>query len=188
MEKLVLKIVNDEDPRVPWEDQENAWKFVSNVPKYLCSMNIKETTSNIEASNYKELVKGIKKLLPNKGIGWKIFTVNAYIHSGIALSLGSDYPFNDKWDSGVGGFLLVNSKEFTHPEKAAKGIVEELNQYLNGDVWGYVVETPDGEHLDSCWGFYGKENCEEEGKAALKSCEENGKWIDVTVRKFQPNH
>ena len=58
MEKLVLKIVNDENPSAPWEDQENAWKFVSNTPRNLCSMNIKETTSNIEASNYKELVKG----------------------------------------------------------------------------------------------------------------------------------
>lgn len=29
------------------------------------------------------------------------------------------------------------------------------NQYLLGDVWGFVVEDKDGEHLDSCWGFFG---------------------------------
>ena len=24
-----------------------------------------------------------------------------------------------------------------------------------GDVWGYTIETRGGEHIDSCWGFYG---------------------------------
>jgi hypothetical protein len=34
--------------------------------------------------------------------------------------------------------------------------IEELDQYLSGDVYGYVIETPDGDLLDSCWGFYGQ--------------------------------
>lgn len=27
--------------------------------------------------------------------------------------------------------------------------------YRDGEVYGYTVETDDGEHLDSCWGYYG---------------------------------
>jgi len=36
-----------------------------------------------------------------------------------------------------------------------KGEVEVYDQYLCGDVWGFVLVDEDGEELDSCWGFYG---------------------------------
>ena len=40
--------------------------------------------------------------------GFWIFPVYAYIHSGVALSLGrSGYPFNDRWDVSFKGFALV---------------------------------------------------------------------------------
>jgi hypothetical protein len=32
-----------------------------------------------------------------------------------------------------------------------------LGSWAFGDVCGYVIESPDGEHLDSCWGFYGSD-------------------------------
>ena len=31
--------------------------------------------------------------------------------------------------------------------------VEEYARYLEGNVYGYTVESPDGEDIDSCWGY-----------------------------------
>ena len=42
-----------------------------------------------------------------------------------------------------------------------KAEIETLNQYLTGEVYGYeLVDTDDaeiGDHIDSCWGFYGED-------------------------------
>lgn len=68
------------------------------------------------------------------------------------------------FDSGQIGFLLVTREEseIPEPDKYAEGMVEEWNQYLSGDVWGFTVEDGDGNHIDSCWGFYGFDYCKTE--------------------------
>jgi hypothetical protein len=53
-----------------------------------------------------------------------------------------------------------------------KSECEELNQYLQGEVYGYVIESPDGEFLDSCWGFYGDDYATDEAQSAAKHCAE----------------
>jgi hypothetical protein len=35
------------------------------------------------------------------------------------------------------------------------GILETLNSYYSGDVFGFIVDTPEESHTDSCWGFIG---------------------------------
>ncbi len=48
-----------------------------------------------------------------------------------------------------------------------RGEVETYNQYLTGDVYGYVIEDVVGKHLDGCWGYYGGiEYCESEAMSA----------------------
>jgi hypothetical protein len=101
-----------------------------------------------------------------------------YDHSGITISTGS---FHCPWDSGQVGFIYVSRKdaekelypadsyprEFirgdnvdwfsslqTHVETIFKAEVETYDQFLRGDVWGFVLEE-NGEEIDSCWGFYG---------------------------------
>ena len=111
---------------------------------------------------------------------FRAFPLYAYAHSGVALSLGRGYPFNDEWDSGQIGFVVCDPRELadtsegiSYEQAAAK--VETWNQYLSGDVWGYVVErvsTCDhgDEHrdtVDSCWGFYGRDDAEQEGQRVL---------------------
>lgn len=39
-------------------------------------------------------------------------------------------------------------------EKFLKGEVKTYDEYLTGDTVGYIAEDPDGEQIDSCWGFY----------------------------------
>ncbi len=95
--------------------------------------------------------------------GYFVFPVYAYIHSGVSLSLGRNtYPFTCNWDTSFKGFCLVKrSKGWTWTKekayKVAESIVEEWNNYLSGNVYGYVIEDTDGENLESCWGFYGDE-------------------------------
>ncbi|MHC4619184.1 MAG: hypothetical protein ACYTEQ_15680 [Planctomycetota bacterium] len=52
-------------------------------------------------------------------------------------------------------------------EDALRSEVETYDQFLRGDVWGYIVEDGEGEHIDSCWGFFGEEAAQAEGDASL---------------------
>jgi hypothetical protein len=81
------------------------------------------------------------------------FPLYAYIHGGIALSLN---PFSCPWDSGRIGTVYVARSEASADcptERIAQGKVDEWNSYLSGERYGYQLESPEGEELDSCWGF-----------------------------------
>ena len=45
-----------------------------------------------------------------------------------------------------------------------RGEVETQDQYLTGEVFGYVLEDPQGEHVDSCWGYYGIDYARQEAR------------------------
>ncbi len=97
------------------------------------------------------------------------YAVHLYEHSGASISIDNSYPYNDRWDSGTIGFAIVTKsdirenwgiknvtkKYITQAESILKGEVETLNQYISGEVYGFVIETEEGEHIDSCYGFYG---------------------------------
>jgi len=112
-----------------------------------------------------------------------VFPLRAYIHSGVALSLTSGGQFSDPWDSGQIGFVFAaksewkyerrNTKKRNSAWKAASNHVETWNQYLSGDVYGVVVEDSAGEHIDSCWGFYGLDYAREEARAMAKNAAED---------------
>ncbi len=92
--------------------------------------------------------------------GYWFFPLYAYIHSGVALSLGRDsYPFTCNWDTSFKGFVLVKKEKGTWKrDKArtrAESIISGWNEYLSGNVWGFNIEDKDGENIDSCFGFYG---------------------------------
>jgi hypothetical protein len=103
-----------------------------------------------------------------------IFTVYAYIHSGVSLSLSRG---TDRFDTSSTGFILIEkeiggwsigSKPYivTEPEatKYAEGLIETWNQYLSGEVYSFTVvelnkckccgTIEEIEH-GSCGGFYG---------------------------------
>lgn len=90
---------------------------------------------------------------------YHVFPLIAYIHSGVALSLSSEgYPFNCPWDAGQVGYVFAEKKSWKDKGKAkeaAQSLLETWNEYLSGSVWGFIIEDEDGEHIDSCWGFYG---------------------------------
>jgi hypothetical protein len=112
-----------------------------------------------------------------------ILDLYLYDHGGITISCS---PFSCPWDSGRVGFIYCDLKKALHEwgveskhhlgwdgpasygdgkrtvrEAAAdylKGEVETYDAYLTGRVVGFVAEDPDGETIDSCWGFYPDES------------------------------
>ncbi len=107
--------------------------------------------------------------------GGELLPIYAYVHGGVALSTGS---FSCPWDSGQCGFIAVTKAKLIEEysddseasrEKARKLMAAEIenwNTYFSGEVYGYIVETEDGDELDSCWGFYG--DYDEVGGALLE--------------------
>jgi hypothetical protein len=97
--------------------------------------------------------------------GYVILPLYLYDHSGITMSTGS---FSCAWDSGQVGWIVCDKetvdKEFNGDwelaEKCLQLEVEVYDQYLTGDVYGFIVEEFDGDdwhEVDSCHGFYGSD-------------------------------
>ena len=113
-----------------------------------------------------------------------ILPLGLFDHSGISMYVGSGAHTFDPggWDSGQVGWIYVSKqklrsegygkyltkKVLAKAEEVLRGEVSTYDQYLTGDVWGYVVKDEDGEVVDSCWGFYGVDEAFAEGEAAAK--------------------
>ena len=108
---------------------------------------------------------------------WKtkyhMFTVYAYIHSSILLSLSNtNYPFSDQWDVSNCGFVMIKKDSgIENPEEAAQALINEYNDILSGNVYGYEIVFNNGiDKIDSCWGLIGdidKSGIIDEAKAVI---------------------
>jgi hypothetical protein len=102
--------------------------------------------------------------------------VYLYSHSGETIRTT---PFSCPWDSGPLGYVFVtgenvrkefgwkriSSKRKEQIERYLTGEVETYDQYIRGDVFGYVIKNnKEDDEIDSCWGFYGEEYCLETAK------------------------
>lgn len=105
-----------------------------------------------------------------------ILPLYLYDHSMTSISTRSfiGRAHHAEWDSGQVGIMVMTKKQ-AHEEwgRGKKGIegaircmkseVEEYDNYLRGNVYGYEVyrndpetcEDDPGDGIDSCWGFYG---------------------------------
>lgn len=80
------------------------------------------------------------------------FRIYSYEHGGMTVSAR---PFSCPWDSGLLGIVAVKKDEVKDTEEAFKNYVKTLDQYLQGEVYTFVIEDEMGETVDSCGGFYG---------------------------------
>ena len=114
-----------------------------------------------------------------------IMPLYLYDHSGITISTHS---FNDHWDSGQVGFIYMTAKqirEWYGKKRITKGIkekaekclladVEVYDQYLRGEVYGYVITDENGEEDEadngqsSSWGYFGLDSVKEEVKDIIE--------------------
>jgi hypothetical protein len=90
--------------------------------------------------------------------------VYAYVHGGATIRCGDSNPFNCQWDSGMSGFVYCDpvkaKEEFgfesdEHILEALRHQVKLHDNYLTGEVFGYVVFDEDDDNIESCWGYYG---------------------------------
>ena len=107
-----------------------------------------------------------------------------YLHNHSSMTMNTT-GFGCPWDSGQVGFIFISKKKMLEEyggkivtqklkekvEGYLKGEVETYDQYLRGDIYGYrvfKVENGEEEELDSCWGFYGEEECMNEGVSIME--------------------
>jgi hypothetical protein len=97
-----------------------------------------------------------------------ILPLYMYDHSGISISTS---PFSCRWDSGQIGFILVSKKKALEEfggkkvtiklqqklEAILEAEVETYTQYVEGEVYGFQIVDEEGDHIDSCYGFYGRD-------------------------------
>ena len=120
-----------------------------------------------------------------------------YDHSGITINTTG---FSCPWDSGqVGVIYMTKAKAIENWGKkiltkavrqkaidCLKSEIETLDQYLTGQVYGFRVFDPEGEELDSCWGFFGESDyCLSEGVAVAEYHEEQARKEASEVAYWQ---
>lgn len=191
------RIEQDDDPLNPVEEYDLMgcmvfWHRRMNLGHVYKETNRKDPRewlidwleSNREDLNPEVLeVKDLQELLLDFKKSNLVIPVYAYEHGGITISARKSVMI-DSWDGGQLGFIYVthdkikseySSKRLTKSilEKAEKCLIAEIetyDDYLNSNVWGYIVER-DGEVIDSCWGYYGddgREFAEQEAKSIIK--------------------
>lgn len=70
----------------------------------------------------------------------------------------------------------LTSKVLTLARECMIAELDEYSAWRNGEVYGYVIKDDEGNELDSCWGFYGWEYCEEAAKEACPQMELAGTY------------
>ena len=164
-----IKVELDEDNESPRE-WDNAGKMVCFHNNY----NLGDKHDFYNAADFMEWLEENEKDLI-------YLPLYLYDHSGISMSTSTGYPFNCPWDSGQVGFIYLDRetmlKEWGYKnitkkrrefiENILRGEVAIYDQYLTGEIYGYIVEDEEGEHLDSCWGFYDKEDMINEAESII---------------------
>jgi len=151
------------------------------------------------------------------GKGGLLLPLYLYDHSGITMSCS---PFSCPWDSGQVGYIYITAEKMRE-EYSVKRISKQLrkrvteylvnevktyDEFLRGDVYGYVVaelepqdedeslelEEREGDQRDSCWGFYGLDYCIQEAKSMAewhqkKQAEKAAAELERTSAKSRSN-
>jgi len=176
---MKIRIEQDELPESPRE-WDNLGVMVCFHNRY--NLGDKHDYNHEDHSSWDELEKTIQKE-ENPVV---ILPLYLYSHGGITISCeSSQFRAIDSagWDWGQVGFIFARREDVLKEwdkkriskklrEKIKEVLISEVkiyDQFLTGDVWSYIIEDDDGECLDSCWGFYGREYCEEKAQEVIES-------------------
>lgn len=94
----------------------------------------------------------------------KMFTIDYRSYSstdGGYYHLDGGIPKEGSLDSrDINGFIVfedayIKGTKYDERRKYAEQDLKTYTEWANGEVYGWVVETPAGDHLDSCWGYIG---------------------------------
>ncbi len=191
-----IKIVSDEDPANPRTDWDGAatmccwhsrynlgdWRNGKVLSKYYSEpIDLLYELAGLDRDSEQELREGayisneeLYRLIEERGT--IISPLYLYDHSGITISMGG---FSCPWDSGQIGWVYMEKdkidEEFDGDKdrawKCMEGEVETYDDFLTGEVYGYDIETIDGESTgESCWGYFGdpdKSGCLDDARSAV---------------------
>lgn len=166
-----IEILRDDDPMSP-RDWDNLGTMICFHKKY--TLGDAHDLSSSQFDGWKATEEYIRSVYC-AAVVLPLFLID---HSG--LSMGTK-DFADPWDSGQVGFIYVTKvralKEYSvkrlspkHLAKITEVLKSEVatyDQYLRGDVWGYVIKDKDGDEAGSCWGNYGHDYCVDEAMREL---------------------
>lgn len=156
-----IKIYQDPDPPNPrdCDYQENFGTMVCFHKRYVLG----DTGHGISQDDFHSWDELEAYLIKEKGAA-VILPLYLYDHSGITMNTTG---FHCPWDSGRVGFIYATKQDIRDnygikrvwkgTEERARNLLEaevkEYDRYLTGQVCGYQIEDPDGEDVDSCWGY-----------------------------------
>jgi len=169
-ENYILKLWKDVDIENPnYDNNINMFLVYDHRQFYIKREGFKP----IDIYNYLTAITDYEKDNVIDYSDYHIFTVFAYIHSGVSLSLQHQ---GYKFDTSSTGFILIKKdllqqgagnieKDLNKEEatKFAQSLINEWNIYLYGDVYGFTLIEQnkckhcghiEEEELDSCGGFY----------------------------------
>jgi len=163
---LTIEIHNDHNPQNPRKEWDNLGTFAFFHRDFTNESDLNPGDYN----SFTEMQEYIEKTM-------KAICVPVYIydHSGQTIATT---PFSCPLDSGQLGFAFITrekvreeygwkritQKRLEQIEGYLTGEVETYDQYIRGDVFGYVIKDGEGEELDSHGEFYGDEYCLKEAK------------------------
>lgn len=197
---LMLARMVDEDIDEKLERMEEIWENKSCIPDVSLS-NDRDAWLEARARKWNlfdmEVAKRLDRIVEKHYI---MLPVYMYDRSGVTLNTTG---FSCRWDSGQVGWIYVSiadvKKQYGWKNMSQKrreliktylrGEIETYAQYLEGDVWGYVITDDVTEEIvDSCWGFFGQEYCEEEAESAMEYYRKKEQEEAVELMGVTPNY
>lgn len=162
---LTAEILYDKDVDMPFSDDE-AVRIVVLHGKYIDPSKGALGTDP----------KAVQKWCDANETEWYTVPLWMYDHSGTVYRVAAENPFHCRWDSGRVGIVALKRSEWgngaeTDEElfKRAQNIASEYTDWANGECFGYILKDEDGDEVDACWGFIGRDEVEAEAKAAAGS-------------------
>jgi len=161
-----IKIYPDDSPESPRE-----WDNVGHMTCFHRHYDLGDK-HHIDAANF-DGWDAVAAYLRDEEQATVMLPLYLYDHGGITMRVGgfSGCPLpqgHREFDTMMVGFIWCTAAEIeaqwgTGADARGKAVnrltgeVQTYDQYLRGDVYGYVVEGMDMAEIDSCWGFYGME-------------------------------
>ena len=179
---LRIRIMPDDDP-IPPRDWDNLGTMVCFHLRH--ALGDEHDYNSNDYGSWTEMKKAIEEQ-EDPAVILPLYLMD---HGSLTMSTG---PFSCPWDSGRVGFIFV-SKTRAREELGVKRLsrkslekvrgwleqeVEIYDQYLMGDIYGFVVDRPETceacsntehEMEASCWGFFGMDDCIVEARSAADS-------------------
>jgi hypothetical protein len=114
--------------------------------------------------------------------GYTVLPLYLYDHSGITMSCSE---FSCPWDSGQVGIIFMSPQTahkegITYPEKVLKAEVEEYDQFLTGQVYGFRILDEGDDEVDACWGIFGEDWVKKEAEMSVTAqLRMNGEQLEL---------